>query len=62
MVQSTESNGTDFSRALAEPQEEVKRGWDWRDRLGEKAKGEDVLRILRMGLARDIAKHWMAGE
>ena len=63
----SESSGMGSSKALVKsqevnPEEEVKRGWDWRIGLDEKAKGEDVLRILRLGLAKDIAKHWMAGE
>ena len=39
--------------------DDVKRGWDWRKGLEKDAKGEDVLRILRLGLAKDIAKHWV---
>ncbi|KKA20421.1 hypothetical protein T310_5540 [Rasamsonia emersonii CBS 393.64] len=31
----------------------IKRGWDWRAGLPEDAKAEDVLRILRLGLAKD---------
>ena len=31
------------------------RGWDWRAGLPEGAKGEDVLRILRFGLARGLS-------
>ncbi|KAL2351055.1 hypothetical protein BJ546DRAFT_355272 [Cryomyces antarcticus] len=40
---------------------EVRRGWDWRKGLGRAAKGEDVLRILRLGLAREIARAWAEG-
>lgn len=58
----SESSGIGSSKALVKSQEEVQRGWDWRKGLGEKAKAEDVLRILRLGLAKDIAKHWIAGE
>ena len=61
MIQSESSNKS-TSKALVKSQEDVKRGWDWRKGLGEKAKGEDVLRVLRLGLAKDIAKHWIAGE
>ena len=39
--------------------EEVKRGWDWRKGVKSNAKGEDVLRVLRLGLAQDIAKGWI---
>lgn len=35
---------------------ESERGWDWRAGLPEDAKGEDVLRILRVGLARKLSQ------
>ena len=54
------------SRAVVNAEEKegqvVKRAWDWRKGFGEKAKGEEVLRMLRLGLAKDIAKHWVTGE
>lgn len=59
MLDSESSNGIGRSRALVKPQEDKKRGWDWRKGLAEDAKGEDVLRMLRLGLAKDIAKHWI---
>jgi hypothetical protein len=37
----------------------VKRGWDWRRGLSAGTTGEDVLRILRLGLAKDLAKVWI---
>ena len=61
MVQSG-SDGMRDSKALIGSKDKGKRGWDWRTGLDENATGEDVLRILRIGLAKDIAKHWMAGE
>jgi len=39
--------------------EPEKRGWDWRVGMKEGAKGEDVLRILRLGLAKDVARAWI---
>ena len=42
--------------------EAVKRGWDWRKGVRSDAKGEDVLRVLRLGLARDMAKAWIIGN
>ncbi|MCJ1388523.1 hypothetical protein MMC18_001370 [Xylographa bjoerkii] len=36
-----------------------KRGWDWRVGMKDGAKGEDVLRILRLGLAKDVARAWI---
>ena len=60
MLESESSNGMGGSRALIKSQEEEKRGWDWRKGLAEGAKGTDVLRILRLGLAKDIARHWIS--
>ena len=60
MLDSESSNGTGSSGALVKPQQDRKRGWDWRDGLAEEAKGEDVLRMLRLGLAKDIARHWIS--
>ena len=40
--------------------EDVKRGWDWRKGVRGNAKGEDILRILRCGLAKDMARAWVA--
>lgn len=31
------------------------RGWDWRAGLPEDAKGEDILRMLRLGLAKGLS-------
>ena len=53
-------NGMDGnSKALVKSQETTRRGWDWRQGIPEDGKGEDVLRILRLGLAKDIARHWI---
>lgn len=60
MLGSESSNGIGSSRALVKQGEDKKRGWDWRKGLAEEAKGEDVLRILRLGLANDIARHWIS--
>ncbi|KAG0652522.1 Nuclear pore NUP85 [Hyphodiscus hymeniophilus] len=37
----------------------IKRGWDWRRGISASMKAEDVLRILRLGLAKDLAKAWL---
>jgi hypothetical protein len=37
----------------------VKRGWDWRRGLSAGATGDDILRTLRFGLAKDLAKVWI---
>ena len=59
MLNSESSNGIGDSRELVKPGEEKARGWDWRKGLPKDSKGGDVLRMLRLGLARDIARHWM---
>lgn len=41
---------------------DVKRGWDWRAGLPETVDGEDVLQILRLGLAKELARGWLSGE
>lgn len=42
--------------------EDGKRGWDWRMGFGREVKGEDVLRILRLGLAKEVARAWVEGD
>jgi hypothetical protein len=37
----------------------MKRGWDWRQGISASTKGDDLLRILRHGLAKDLAKAWL---
>lgn len=37
----------------------VKRGWDWRKGISAGTTGEDVLQILRLGLAKDLARAWL---
>ena len=39
--------------------DEVKRGWDWRRGFQSNANGKDVLRTLRCGLAKDMARGWV---
>lgn len=38
---------------------DVVRGWDWRTGLTAATTAEDVLRILRLGLSKDLAKLWL---
>lgn len=38
-----------------------KRGWDWRTGFERGAKGEDVVRVLRVGLAREMGRLWVEG-
>ena len=56
------SSAASGSRALIKPGKEERRGWDWRRGLEKDAKGKDVPRILRLGLAKDIARHWVMDE
>jgi hypothetical protein len=37
----------------------VKRGWDWRHGISASTTGDDVLRVLRLGLAKDLAKAFL---
>lgn len=39
--------------------ENVKRGWDWRRGLIATTSGEDILQVLRYGLAKDLARIWV---
>ncbi|KUI62679.1 Nucleoporin NUP85 [Cytospora mali] len=41
------------------PKGNPKRGWDWRSGLEYSTSAEDVLRILRLGLTKDLAKLWL---
>ena len=42
--------------------DDVLRGWDWRAGMKRDAKGQDVLRLLRAGLAQDLARGWIDGS
>lgn len=37
----------------------IERGWDWRKGFNANTKAEDVLRKLRLGLAKDLAALWL---
>jgi len=39
---------------------DVKRGWDWRSGLEVGMTSEDVLKMFRFGLAKELAKVWIA--
>ncbi|TAQ90067.1 hypothetical protein B7494_g1614 [Chlorociboria aeruginascens] len=38
---------------------DIRRGWDWRQAVSAGTTGDDILRILRLGLAKDLAKAWL---
>jgi hypothetical protein len=42
--------------------DESRRAWDWRRGFGKAATGEDVTRLLRLGVAREIARAFAEGE
>lgn len=41
---------------------QTKRGWDWRQGLRKNASGEDVLRVARLALSKEVARAWADGE
>jgi hypothetical protein len=42
--------------------DDAKRGWDWRKGFPRGAKGEDIIRVLRLGIARELARAFAEGE
>lgn len=36
-----------------------KRGWDWRESFSEETTGDDLLKLIRFSLAKDLAKAWL---
>jgi hypothetical protein len=59
-----DETGTDEMRSRKDKSQCEKggRGWDWRVGFPNGAKGRDVLAILRLGLARDVARAWIDGD
>ncbi|KAL9582334.1 MAG: hypothetical protein Q9212_003353 [Teloschistes hypoglaucus] len=51
--------GNDTSR---QGNEKVQRGWDWREGVSQDLTAGELLKRLRLGLAKDIAKAWVEGE
>lgn len=41
---------------------DAKRGWDWRGGFNGNARGVDVLRVLRLGIARETARAFAEGD
>lgn len=56
---SVAGGGQAGSGPLISKQQNAKRGWDWRHGLDYSTTAEDVLRILRLGLTKDLAKLWL---
>lgn len=42
--------------------DDVKRIWDWRKGFPRGAKGEDIIRILRLGIAKELGRAFAEGE
>ncbi|KAF2713601.1 hypothetical protein K504DRAFT_462114 [Pleomassaria siparia CBS 279.74] len=42
--------------------DDAKRAWDWRKGMRKEAKGEDVVRLLRLGIGRETARAFTQGE
>lgn len=51
----------DASSAVGK-RDDAQRGWDWRKGVNADASGAELLRRMRLGLARDIARAWVEGE
>ena len=45
-----------------ETQKRTQRVWDWRKGMRPNSTAGDALRILRLGLARDLSRGWLEGE
>ncbi|PNS17330.1 hypothetical protein CAC42_7013 [Sphaceloma murrayae] len=62
-IESEKTNGTGKG---SETEDGIKRAWDWRRgiamTMGKNAKGADVLRILRVGIAKEIGRGWIEGR
>ncbi|KHJ33916.1 putative nuclear pore complex subunit nup85 [Erysiphe necator] len=42
-----------------ESREMTQRGWDWRDKVSAGTTADELLKLLRLGLAKDLAKAWL---
>ncbi|POS85963.1 hypothetical protein EPUL_001970 [Erysiphe pulchra] len=42
-----------------EGRDTIQRGWDWRDNLSAETTADELLKLLRLGLAKDLAKAWL---
>lgn len=61
---SVEGQSTDSSTVLVQggTVDDAKRGWDWRKGFDKDAKGSDVIRVLRLGIAKEIARAFAEGD
>jgi len=42
--------------------DDAERGWDWRKGFPRGAKGEDILKVLRLGIAKELGRAFAEGE
>ena len=61
---STDAQSTQASAVLVRGGKinDVQRGWDWRAGCPKGAQGRELLRILRLGVAREVARCFAEGE
>ncbi|KAI3394752.1 hypothetical protein diail_2281 [Diaporthe ilicicola] len=53
------AGGSPGKSSAVAPKGNAKRGWDWRSGLDYSTSAEQVLRVLRLGLTKDLAKLWL---
>ena len=58
---SNDRHGMNGNDGISQDPKHVERGWDWRKGIRKDSKGSDVLRMLRVGLARELAMGWVDG-
>lgn len=57
------SSGTSLTNGNRKAKHDTEqRGWDWRAGVKEGSTGEDILRILRLSLAKEVTRAWVDGE
>lgn len=59
LLESLSSNSTDQAVANSDTLPKAEKGWDWRDGMQEEWGAEDLLRVIRLGLARTLARSWI---
>lgn len=61
---SADGQSTDGSAVLVRggQVDESKRGWDWRKGFGKNATGSDIIRVIRLGISREISRAYAEGE
>jgi hypothetical protein len=61
---SVEGQSTESSTVLIRggTVDDTKRAWDWRKGFKKDAKGSDVIRVLRLGLAHEVGRAFVEGE